>query len=71
MTIPDTSFYSALLIVGEIGDIDRFPDSSHLVSYAGLAPSTRCSGGITYHGRITKTGSPYLRWSQPVCMGSH
>lgn len=58
MTIPGISFYSALLIVGEIGDIDRFPDSSHLVSYAGLAPSTRCSGGITYHGRITKTGSP-------------
>lgn len=62
MTIPGFSFYSALLVVSEIGDIARFPDSSHLVSYAGLTPSTRSSGGVTYHGRITKTGSPYLRW---------
>ena len=55
-------YYSALLIVSEIGDINRFPDSHHLCSYAGLIPSTHSSGGITYHGRITKRGSKYLRW---------
>ncbi|MGC8924364.1 MAG: IS110 family transposase [Candidatus Micrarchaeia archaeon] len=71
MTIPGISFYSALLIISEIGEIDRFPDSSHLVSYAGLAPSTRCSGGVTYHGRITKTGSPYLRWVLNQCTWVH
>jgi transposase len=62
MTIPGIGYYSALLIVSKIGDIDRFPDSYHLCSYAGLVPSTHSSGGITYHGRITKTGSKYLRW---------
>ena len=62
MTIPGISFYSALLLVSEIGDVGRFPDSAHLVSYAGLASSTHSSGGTTYHGRITKVGSPYLRW---------
>ena len=53
MTIPGIGYYSALLIISEIGDINRFPDSYHLCSYAGLVPSTHTSGGITYHGRIT------------------
>jgi hypothetical protein len=39
MTILGTSFYSALLPISEIWDINRFPDSAHLVSYAGLASS--------------------------------
>ena len=62
MSIPGISFYSALFILSEIGDINRFPDSGHLVSYAGLAPSTRSSGNKVYHGPITKQGSSYLRW---------
>ncbi|MFP3131031.1 MAG: transposase [Nitrososphaeria archaeon] len=62
MSIPGISFYSALFILSEIGDINRFPDSEHLVSYAGLAPSTRSSGIKVYHGPITKQGSSYLRW---------
>ncbi len=52
MTIPGISFYSALLIVSEIGEIGRFEDSSSLVGYAGLAPSTHSSGGKPYHGPI-------------------
>jgi transposase len=71
MTIPGISFYSALLIISEIGDISRFPDSSHLVSYAGLVSSTHSSGGTTYHGRITKTGSSYLRWVLNQCTWVH
>ncbi len=38
MTIPGIGYYSALLVMSEIGDINRFPDSSHLCSYAGLVP---------------------------------
>jgi transposase len=71
MTIPGVSFYSALLLISEIGDVDRFPDSAHLVSYAGLASSTHSSGGSTYHGRITKAGSPYLRWVLNQCAWVH
>lgn len=67
MTIPGVSFYSALLITSEIGDVSRFQDSDSLVAYAGLVPSTHSSGGTTYHGRITKTGSPYLRWILGQC----
>ncbi len=71
MTIPGISYYSALIVMSEIGDINRFPDSSHLCSYAGLVPSTHSSAGITHHGPITKTGSKYLRWIMIECTRSH
>ena len=63
MTIPGIGYYySALLIISEIGEINRFPNSYHLCSYAGLVPSTYSSGGVTHYGSsITKTGSKYLR----------
>ena len=35
MTVPGIGHYSALLIVSEVGDINRFPDSYHLCSYVG------------------------------------
>ncbi len=71
MTIPGIGYYSSLLISSEIGDIERFPDSHHLCSYAGLTPSTHSSGGVTYHGSMTKTGSKYLRWILVECARSH
>ena len=71
MTIPGIGYYSALLIVSEIGDINRFPDSHHLCSYAGLIPSTHSSGGTIYHGSITKRGSKYLRWIMLECVHVH
>jgi transposase len=61
-TMPGIGAYSALLILSEIGDIRRFPDSRHLCSYAGLVPSVHASGGKTRLGRLTKQGSSWLRW---------
>jgi transposase len=62
MTIPGVSYYSALMIFSEIGDIHRFPDSHRLCAYAGLIPTTRQSGNTVHHGHITKHGSKWLRW---------
>lgn len=62
MTIPGISYYSALLIISEIGDISRFPSARKLASYAGLVPSVSSSGGRTRYGSITKQGSKWLRW---------
>lgn len=62
MTMPGISYYSALLILSEIGEIERFPSAGNLCSYAGLVPSLYSSGGITRTGKITKTGSRWLRW---------
>ena len=61
-TIPGISYYSALLIISEIGDINRFFSEGHLSSYGGLIPSIHSSGGKTRLGRITKQGSKWLRW---------
>lgn len=61
-TIPGIGTYSALLIRSEIGDIQRFPDSQHLCSYAGLVPSVHASADTTRLGRLTKQGSAWLRW---------
>ena len=62
-SIPGVGYYIAVLVKAEIGDINRFYSGDQLASYAGLAPSTRSSGGVTHHGRITKEGSAWLRWA--------
>jgi transposase len=61
-TIPGVSYFSALTIMAEIGDIHRFPSAKQLMGYAGVVPSTYASGDKVVHGRITKTGSRWLRW---------
>jgi len=61
MTIPGISFYSALMIKSEIGDISRFRNANKLCSYAGLIPATYASADKVRHGRITKRGSKWLR----------
>ena len=59
--------FSAMLISTEIVDIKRFSTPWKLVSYAGLAPSIRESSGKIKTGRITKQGSPLLRWILVQC----
>jgi transposase len=53
----------ALTLRAEIGDIARFASGSALASYAGLVPRVDQSAGHVYHGRITREGSPWLRWA--------
>ena len=43
MIVPGIDHYSAVLIVSEIGEISRFPDSYHISSWVGLVPSTHSS----------------------------
>ena len=71
MTIPGIGYYLGLLIKAEIGDINRFISGDHLASYAGLVPSTKSSGGVERHGRITKEGSSWLRWAMVEATHSH
>lgn len=52
-----------LMLRAEIGDINRFPSPAHLASYAGLVPQVDSSANHTHYGRITKAGSPWLRWA--------
>jgi transposase len=52
-----------LLIRAEIGTMARFPTPGHLASYAGLVPRVDASAGRVRYGRITRRGSPWLRWA--------
>ena len=52
---------SAISLLAEVGDIALFDTSKQLVSYAGLATSTRQSGETVRHGGITKRGRKRLR----------
>jgi len=53
----------ALTIRAEIGDIARFTRGAALACYAGLVPRVESSADRVYRGRITREGSPWLRWA--------
>jgi transposase len=53
----------ALTIRAEVGDIHRFTQGPALASDAGLVPRVDRSADRVYHGRITRQGSPWLRWA--------
>ena len=53
----------ALTIRAEVGEMRRFPSGAELASYAGLVPRVESSAGRTRYGRITRRGSPWLRWA--------
>ena len=61
-TIPGIGMYSAMIILSEIGEIQRFCSPKSLYSYAGLVPRVRESAGHKSHGGISRCGSPRLRW---------
>lgn len=62
-TVPGFGMTLSVLVAVEIADVNRFPTVGDLHSYAGVIPSTYASGKRTYHGRITKQGSAWLRWA--------
>jgi transposase len=61
-SVPGIGPLTALTILAEIGDIRRFSSADKLVSFAGLAPRVRSSGGKTHTGGITHQGPSTLRW---------
>jgi hypothetical protein len=51
------------VIVAEIGDITRFGHPARLCSQSGLTPRHYEPDTTVIRGRITKQGSPILRWA--------
>jgi transposase len=62
LTIPGISYFSALLLMAEIGDIKRFPNPKKLASHAGLVPATRETADKLHQGHIKKDSNKYIRW---------
>lgn len=52
---------TALSIVAEIGDFNRFRSAQHFASYLGLTPSENSSGEKERKGGITKAGNSHVR----------
>jgi transposase len=52
---------SAIGLVCEIGDINRFSSARQLMGYLGLVPSEHSSGNSIHRGSITKTGNAHAR----------
>jgi transposase len=62
-TIPGVGWLLGRTFAAEIGDIARFPNAGKLVGYSGLVPRVRQSGESSRTSRLTKAGSPLLRWA--------
>ena len=70
-SIPGVGKFSALTLAAEIDDIGMFSDSHKLASFAGLVPSVRNSANTIRHGRITRRGSPMMRWVLVEAIHTH
>lgn len=62
-TIPHVGRILSMVMALEIGDVNRFPSSAHLASYAGLVPRVHSSGGRTRLGQVCGNVNRYLKWA--------
>jgi transposase len=62
-TLPCVGKILSMVLMLEIGKIDRFPTSAHLASYAGLVPRVHSSGGHTRMGQVCGNVNRNLKWA--------
>jgi transposase len=60
-TMRSIAAVTAIGLVAEIGDFERFATAPKLMGYLGLVPSEHSSGERTARGSITKTGNSHAR----------
>lgn len=63
LTVPGIGEMMSLVILYEIGDMNRFQSAQKFSSYCRLVKCERESGGKRYRGGNQKIGNPYLKWS--------
>lgn len=63
-TVKGIGYVLGAMILGEIGDINRFENPGKILAFAGLEASIYQSGNFTpASGKMVKRGSPYLRYA--------
>ena len=62
-TLPCVGEILSMVLMLEIGRVDRFPSAAHLASYAGLVPRVRSSGGHTRMGQVCANVNKNLKWA--------
>ena len=60
-TMPGVGLITALTILAELGDLQRFPHRSSVANFAGLVPVVRDSNEKHFSGGITHRGPAHLR----------
>lgn len=63
MTLDGIHEYTSAVFLFELGDWHRFKSVSDLVSYVGLIPSMKASGGKTYYGRMRFDGNKHIKYA--------
>jgi len=53
--------HTALSVIVEVGDFNRFPQAEKLAAFLGLVPGEDSSGGKQQRGSITKAGNSHVR----------
>src|ERR1700756_6071633 len=62
-TLPCIGKILSMVLMLEIGRVDRFPTAAHLASYAGLVPRVHSSGGHTRMGQVCGNVNRNLKWA--------
>jgi len=62
-TLPCVGPILSMVMMLEIGRVDRFPKAAHLASYAGLVPRVHSSGGHTRMGQVLGNVNRNLKWA--------
>jgi transposase len=62
-TLPCVGPILSMVLMLEIGKVERFPTAAHLASYAGLVPRVHSSGGRTRMGQVCRNVNRNLKWA--------
>jgi transposase len=62
-TLPCVGTILSMVLLLEIGKVERFAAAAHLASYAGLVPRVHSSGGRTRMGQVCANVNRNLKWA--------
>jgi len=67
MTMTGVGYFTAMLVMAEVGDVGRFRGDKEFASWMGLVPSVHQSGEKTRMGGVSGPGNKRLRWALVEC----
>jgi transposase len=67
MTMTGVGYFTAMLVVSEVGDVGRFRGDKEFASWMGLVPSVHQSGERIRMGGVSGPGNKRLRWALVEC----